>query len=161
MGRNRFVASIGRYGGMLALETNRISRLAILAAVLTVPGACANPWKMPPRGSFEAGLQRMVISSVSTRYGNYCGYGRRYASFSVPPVDPLDAACRSHDLCYGAGRARCDCDAELAGKANALAKDKRLAREMRKRASIIAQSVSLPICKIFPDGFLPAFDRPA
>lgn len=143
-------------------ETGRkqIAELAVFAAVFLTLAGCANPWHTPPRGPVEARMQRAVISAVSRRYGNYCGYGRRHASFSVAPIDRLDAACRTHDLCYRAGRDKCGCDADLAGKASALARDRRLPIDLRRRASLVAQGMSLSICRIFPDGFLPAFERP-
>lgn len=138
----------------------RIAGMAVVAAVLLALTGCANPWHTPPRGPVEAKMQQAVISAVSRRYGNYCGYGRRQASFSVAPIDRLDAACRTHDLCYRAGRDKCGCDAGLAAKASELARDRQLPVDLRRRAYLVAQSMSLSICRIFPDGFLPAFERP-
>ncbi len=145
---------------MMPLKPNSIAGAAVLAILLLALAACANPWNTPPRDPVEAGLQKAVVSVVSTRYGNYCGYGRRYASFSVAPVDQLDAACRAHDLCYGAGRNRCDCDAKLATRARILAQDKLQSAKLRHKAAVIAQGASLDICKIYPNGFLPKFEKP-
>lgn len=42
-------------------------------------------------------------------YGNWCGPGN--GPYSLPPIDPLDAACMRHDLCYVAtGSVACECD---------------------------------------------------
>jgi len=41
-------------------------------------------------------------------YGNWCGPGN---GNNYPPVDPLDAACMRHDMCYAAtGSVACECD---------------------------------------------------
>lgn len=42
-------------------------------------------------------------------YGNWCGPGNSLNS--APPTDPLDNACRQHDLCYAQnGFGSCGCD---------------------------------------------------
>jgi hypothetical protein len=47
-------------------------------------------------------------------YGNYCGPGFGDVTGVTPPVDAVDAACRTHDLCYGArGYFNCGCDRAL------------------------------------------------
>jgi len=46
-------------------------------------------------------------------YGNYCGLGHGDPTGNTPPVDPVDAVCREHDLCYallGDFDGRCDRD---------------------------------------------------
>ncbi|MGV6849100.1 MAG: hypothetical protein ACWA5A_12065 [Marinibacterium sp.] len=47
-------------------------------------------------------------------YGNYCGINHDAGSFSLPPVDPIDAACMRHDICtIQLGRFDCGCDIAL------------------------------------------------
>lgn len=42
-------------------------------------------------------------------YGNWCGPGTQLNNF--PPIDPLDATCMQHDLCYAThGVGACGCD---------------------------------------------------
>ncbi|PCI40521.1 MAG: hypothetical protein COB46_06720 [Rhodospirillaceae bacterium] len=42
-------------------------------------------------------------------YGNWCGPGN--AMNSAAPIDPLDNACRQHDVCYAQnGFGKCGCD---------------------------------------------------
>src|SRR4029077_14661699 len=44
-------------------------------------------------------------------YGNYCGPGHGDPTGATPPVDAVDAACRTHDLCYDATNYfNCGCD---------------------------------------------------
>lgn len=48
-------------------------------------------------------------------YGNWCGPGTDLNNF--PPVDPLDAACMRHDMCYVAtGSVACECDVAFMGE---------------------------------------------
>lgn len=145
---------------MRKLTTIGTVRFAIAAALAVSLSACANPWNAPPRGPVEAGLQKAVVASVSRRYGNYCGYGRRYAGFSAAPIDELDAACRAHDLCYHSGKDRCGCDEQLYRRSAGLSRDKRLSPKLRRNATLIAEAMSLQFCKIFPHGFLPPFKKP-
>jgi Phospholipase A2-like domain len=47
-------------------------------------------------------------------YGNYCGPGHGDPTGATPPVDAVDAACRTHDLCYDATNYfNCGCDRAL------------------------------------------------
>lgn len=47
-------------------------------------------------------------------YGNYCGPGWGDPTGMTPPVDPVDAVCRTHDLCYAATTYfNCGCDRAL------------------------------------------------
>jgi hypothetical protein len=48
------------------------------------------------------------------RYGNYCGPGWGDPTGVTPPVDAVDAVCRTHDLCYAATTYfNCGCDRTL------------------------------------------------
>ncbi len=52
-------------------------------------------------------------------HGNWCGPGHPSNGFraSLSPIDPVDAACREHDLCYiAAGPLNCRCDIQLMGR---------------------------------------------
>ncbi len=70
--------------------------ISFLAAAVTVLGLTAAP-------SAEAGVRL---------YGNWCGPGSDVNG--LPPVDPLDAACMRHDLCYiSTGSVSCRCDVTL------------------------------------------------
>lgn len=58
------------------------------------------------------GLARAVALPI---YGNWCGPG--YGGGD--PIDALDAACKTHDECYGSyGWADCDCDLQLINTIN-------------------------------------------
>lgn len=47
-------------------------------------------------------------------YGNWCGPDHPRAGTSPPPIDDVDAACKTHDLCYAEkGYFDCDCDSSL------------------------------------------------
>lgn len=49
-------------------------------------------------------------------HGNWCGPNHPANGFeaSYPPIDPLDEACRRHDVCYAArGFGNCGCDIAL------------------------------------------------
>lgn len=47
-------------------------------------------------------------------YGNYCGPGHGDPTGQTPPIDAVDAACRSHDQCYDQrGYFNCGCDRNL------------------------------------------------
>ena len=53
-------------------------------------------------------------------HGNFCGPGNR--GLDKAPIDELDAACRSHDLCYGSAPiTTCSCNAGLARDASKVA----------------------------------------
>jgi hypothetical protein len=48
------------------------------------------------------------------RYGNYCGPGWGDPTGATPPIDAVDAVCRTHDLCYAATTYfNCGCDRAL------------------------------------------------
>lgn len=58
-------------------------------------------------GHFGATAQ--AASPGVVMYGNWCGPG--VGSINFPPIDPLDAACMRHDMCYvGTGSVACECD---------------------------------------------------
>lgn len=63
-----------------------------------------------------ATAQNMMGMSTWPLYGNWCGPdhpGNPWRA-TLPPVDPLDAACRRHDLCYRQrGTMDCACDLVL------------------------------------------------
>jgi hypothetical protein len=47
-------------------------------------------------------------------YGNYCGPGWGDPTGATPPIDAVDAVCRTHDLCYQATTYfNCGCDRAL------------------------------------------------
>ena len=54
-----------------------------------------------------------LVADMGVRlYGNWCGPG--IGTSDYPPIDPLDAACMRHDMCYIAtGSVACECDVEF------------------------------------------------
>ena len=60
-------------------------------------------------------LSTAQASSGLNLYGNWCGPGTNL--YNPPPMDPLDAACMRHDICYAAsGSASCECDVAFMGE---------------------------------------------
>ena len=58
----------------------------------------------------EANISTNLTRDGIPFYGNWCGPGHG----SGDPIDALDAACRTHDICYGDyGYFNCQCDYDL------------------------------------------------
>jgi hypothetical protein len=75
------------------------------------------------RDSFAASVAERQVSAAPLLtssvglpiYGNYCGPGHGDPTGITPPIDDVDAVCRTHDLCYNnAGSSgTCGCDRTL------------------------------------------------
>ncbi|MEO7261104.1 MAG: hypothetical protein ABI047_07615 [Jatrophihabitantaceae bacterium] len=67
----------------------------------------------PPGGGSGTGTGTTPANGLVI-YGNYCGPGHGDPKGDITPVDAVDAACRTHDLCYDAsGYFNCGCDRGL------------------------------------------------
>ncbi|TGQ96575.1 hypothetical protein EN843_34715, partial [Mesorhizobium sp. M4B.F.Ca.ET.200.01.1.1] len=84
--------------------------------------------------------------------------GTRTGDLSARPVDRLDAVCRTHDACYIARRDHCDCDGALVASARAIRDDKTAPRKTRSEAELLIATFAIPVCKVFPQGFMPPRD---
>lgn len=74
---------------------------------------CAQDCGGVPRDNPGAGTNPPATSGLPI-YGNYCGPGFGDPTGATPPIDAVDAACRTHDLCYAArGYFNCGCDRAL------------------------------------------------
>jgi hypothetical protein len=72
---------------------------------------CTRPGN-PPSGGGGGGGGGAAPPLIS--YGNYCGPGFGDPTGATPPVDAVDAVCRTHDLCYQATTYfNCGCDRAL------------------------------------------------
>src|SRR5437763_1203012 len=56
----------------------------------------------PTDGPSGGGAGPVTGSTSIPIYGNYCGPGYGDESGATAPIDAVDAACRTHDLCYAA-----------------------------------------------------------
>jgi hypothetical protein len=86
-------------------------RLGLLLACLMVFGAA--------EARAQSSLMSMPQSMSMPMHGNWCGPGHPSNGFraSLAPIDPVDGACREHDLCYiAAGPLNCSCDIQLMGR---------------------------------------------
>lgn len=55
-----------------------------------------------------------VLKGDMPQCGNWCGSGYPLPSKNPPTIDPLDEACKKHDLCYRThGNHDCKCDEKL------------------------------------------------
>jgi len=127
----------------------------MIAAVSCFLSACVNPWPENPKSQLAHVVQRDIGHSGTRFHGNYCGYGRTNGDFSTKSIDRLDEACKLHDMCYMTTGDHCKCNSELRAAARPIVADKTMARLIREKARFIATSVSIGICKIFPNGVLP------
>ena len=72
-------------------------------------GCGGQPRDPGPVGGGGGGPTPPLIS-----YGNYCGPGFGDPTGATPPIDAVDAVCRTHDLCYQATTYfNCGCDRAL------------------------------------------------
>lgn len=72
--------------------------------------------------AFAGSAQAQTMSMAMPMHGNWCGPGHPSNGFraSLRPIDPLDAACMEHDLCYiRAGAMNCGCDVQLMNRLKA------------------------------------------
>jgi hypothetical protein len=134
-----------RYGATMLM-------IAVVPLILTT---CANPWPENPTSPLARLIKYDIGQSSSRFHGNYCGYGRTNGDFSSTPVDALDEACRRHDICYATTSDHCKCNSQLRAAAKAIAADKSLPMSIREKGRAIQTSVSIGICKAFPNGVLP------
>jgi hypothetical protein len=87
-----------------------------------------------------------VLSKRELFHGNYCGAGQR--AEGLPPTDALDAACQRHDACFdAAGHPSCECNKTLMREAAAVADDRSLTPEVRRRALSVVQAADLMECQ--------------
>jgi GTP cyclohydrolase II len=127
----------------------------MIAVVSCLLSACVNPWPENSNSHLARVIQKNIGHSSIRFHGNYCGYGRANGDFSAKSIDRLDDACRLHDICYTTTSDHCKCNGELRTAARALVEDKTLSVRLREKARLIETSVSVGICKIFPNGVLP------
>ncbi|RWA70222.1 hypothetical protein [Mesorhizobium sp.] len=132
---------------------------AILAILpLLCLSGCANPWTKVPEAKLPKPIRYAMARPSPFAFGNYCGPGTRTGDLSARPVDRLDAACQIHDACYIARDNHCDCDGALITSARAIRDDKTAPRKMRVNAELLIATFALPVCKVFPQGFMPPRD---
>ena len=133
------------------------SMLAI--AVLGLLPACANPWSRLPEAAVPEPVRHGMALPSPFVFGNYCGFGTRNGDLSAPAVDRLDQACRVHDACYIARNDHCDCDGALVAAAGRIRDDTTLSSKLRRRARLLIATFAVPVCRAFPQGFMPPRDR--
>lgn len=125
---------------------------------LLVLFGCANPWTKVPEADLPKPVRYAMARPSPFVIGNYCGPGTRTGDLSVRPVDRLDAACQAHDACYIARHEHCDCDGTLVASARIIRDDATAAKAMRARAELLIATFAIPVCKVFPQGFMPPRD---
>ncbi|CAN7732583.1 hypothetical protein [Mesorhizobium caraganae] len=132
---------------------------AVLAILLLAwLSACANPWTKVPEAELPKPIRIAMARPSPFVFGNYCGPGTRTGDLSARPVDLLDSACQIHDACYIARRNHCACDGALVASAKAIRDDRTAPKKMRGEAELLIATFALPVCKVFPQGFLPPRD---
>ncbi|TPK77093.1 hypothetical protein FJ930_00205 [Mesorhizobium sp. B2-4-15] len=132
---------------------------AVLAILpLLFVSACANPWTKVPEADLPKPIRYAMARPSPFVIGNYCGPGTRTGDLSARPVDRLDAACQIHDACYIARHNHCDCDGALIASARAIRDDRTAPRKMRGAAELLIVTFAVPVCKVFPQGFMPPRD---
>ncbi len=119
---------------------------------------CANPWAKVPEAELPKPIRYAMARPSPFVIGNYCGPGTRTGDLSAKPVDRLDAACRVHDACYIARHNHCDCDGALVASARKIRDDRTAPRKMRSEAELLIATFAIPVCKVFPQGFMPPRD---
>ncbi|CDX45426.1 conserved exported hypothetical protein [Mesorhizobium sp. SOD10] len=135
---------------------------AVLAILpLLFLSGCANPWAKVPQAELPKPIRYAMSRPSPFVIGNYCGPGTRTGDLSAKPVDRLDAACRAHDACYIARHNHCDCDGALVASARKIRDDRTAPRKMRSEAELLIATFTFPVCRIFPQGFLPPRDPAA
>ncbi|XXB68230.1 hypothetical protein WDX12_07150 [Mesorhizobium sp. RIZ17] len=130
--------------------------LAILPLFLL--SDCANPWTRVPESELPKPIRYAMARSSPFVIGNYCGPGTRTGDLSARPVDRLDAACRVHDACYISRHNHCDCDGALVASARKIRDDRATPRKMRSEAELLIATFAFPLCRVFPQGFMPPRD---
>lgn len=149
----------GRRVGKSFRKLARIDMRAVLAILpLLFVSACANPWTKVPEAELPKPIRSAMARPSPFVIGNYCGPGTRTGDLSARPVDRLDAACQIHDACYIARHNHCDCDGALIASSRAIRDDRTASRKMRSEAELLIATFAVPICKIFPQGFMPPRD---
>jgi hypothetical protein len=134
-------------------------RIWFALAVAALAAACSNPWGNVPVEELPKALRFAVARPSKLVFGNYCGFGTRTGDLSARPVDRLDALCYEHDSCYVDRRDHCECDGAFLEGARAVRDDPAATDRMRRQASILIAGFSIPVCKAFPEGFLPPRPR--
>jgi hypothetical protein len=136
-----------------------------ILAMLPLPGlpllilsACANPWTKVPEADLPRPVRYAMARPSPFVIGNYCGPGTRTGDLSARPVDRLDAACQVHDACYIARHDHCDCDGALVTSARTIRDDATAPKAMRAEAELLIATFAIPVCKVFPQGFMPPRD---
>lgn len=127
----------------------------VLAGSIT---SCANPWDNLEETRATAAIRAKVHEGGRVAHGNYCGFGTTDGTLRMPPVDRLDAICQKHDICYTSGVHHCRCDGELREAVAQYIADPEVSDEMRRKARLIRSTFALPVCKLFPYGFMPPRD---
>lgn len=150
--------SLIRMGAKPRPQFCRPSRIiaACLLAGLTV--SCANPWQGIDDTPATSAIRAMVHKGGRVSHGNYCGFGTIDGTLSRRPVDRLDAICQKHDICYTRGVHHCQCDAELREAVAQFIADPTVSRALRRKARLVRSTFALPVCKVFPYGFMPPRD---
>lgn len=130
---------------------------AVLAGLLVT--SCANPWTKLPDNTTTSAIRHKLHQPGRVNYGNYCGFGTIDGTLSRPPIDELDAACQAHDICYIEGNDHCFCDGWLKQDVAAIIDNPMADRKLRRRAKLVRSAFSLPVCRAFPQGFMPPRDK--
>nr|WP_128560557.1 hypothetical protein [Methylobacterium crusticola] len=98
----------------------------------------------PPPSLPGSGIPRDAL----VFHGNYCGPGNRGPG--LPPTDALDAACMHHDACTppaGQGLPACSCNARLQREADAVARSRRQAPDLRSLAGFVSAGAAILPCE--------------
>ncbi len=135
--------------------------LAIAPVVLLAVfvAACSNPWQRLPDNDTTSAIREKLHQPRRMNHGNYCGFGTIDGTLRNKPVDRLDAACQAHDICYIEGNDHCFCDGWLKQDVAAIIADPQAPKKTRRKARLVRATFSLPVCKAFPQGFLPPRDK--
>lgn len=132
---------------------------AVIVVVLSVLSGCTNPWGSAPVEELPKPLRYGVARPSNLVFGNYCGFGTRTGDLTAKPVDRLDRVCFEHDSCYVDRRNHCECDGALVRGARLIREDESAPKKMRRQASLLIATFAVPVCKAFPQGFLPPRPR--
>ena len=144
------------------LRWTQIKRLGKAAAIVLPAIAvvsCANPWTRLPDNTTTSAIRDKLHKPGRMNHGNYCGFGTIDGTLKQKPVDRLDAACQAHDICYIEGNDHCFCDGWLKQDVAAIINDPQAPEKIRRKARLVRSTFSLPVCKAFPQGFMPPRDR--
>ncbi|MEX0346003.1 MAG: hypothetical protein AB3N20_13850 [Rhizobiaceae bacterium] len=133
--------------------------LAVLVVPAIVLSACANPWTKLPDNETTSAIRAKLHRPGKLNHGNYCGFGTVDGTLRYKPVDRLDFACQAHDICYIEGNDHCFCDEWLKRDMAAIIDDPKTDQKLRRKAKLVRSTFSLPVCKAFPQGFMPPRDK--